>query len=121
MCHFARYVSLCSVMCHFARYVSLCSVMRHFARSCVILLGRASLCYVMCHFARSYVNLLGPGPEVIKLFSCSTQLGKEFVLLKHLKLLTVANSFLPNIPGHENFFAYKYEKANNSWHFHIYW
>ena len=55
-----------------------------------------------------------PGPEVIKRFSCST------VLLINLKLLTIANSFLQNIPGHENFSANKYENTNYCWHFHIY-
>ena len=38
-----------------------------------------------------------PGPEVIKLFSCSTQLSIKFVLLINLILLTIANSFLLNI------------------------
>ena len=62
-----------------------------------------------------------PGPEVIKLFSCSTQLSMKFVLLINLKLLTILNSFLLNIAEHENFSANKYENANLSWHFHIYW
>ena len=35
-----------------------------------------------------------PDPEVIKCFSCSAE--------------------------HERFSAYKYENANNSWHFHVY-
>ena len=61
-----------------------------------------------------------PGPEVIELFSCSTQLSMEFVLLINLKLLTIANSFLLNIAEHENFSANKYENANHCWHFHIY-
>ena len=61
-----------------------------------------------------------PGPEVIKLFSCSTQLSMQLVLLIHLKLLTIANSFLLNIAVHENFSANKCENANNCWHFHIY-
>ena len=34
-----------------------------------------------------------PGSEVIKLFSCSTQLSMNFVLVINLKLLTIANSF----------------------------
>ena len=46
-----------------------------------------------------------PGPEVIKLFSCSTQLSMEFVLLINIKLLTIANSFLRNIDEHEKFSA----------------
>ena len=52
------------------------------------------------------------GPKVIKLFSCSTQLGMKFVLQINLKLLTIANSFLLNIAEHENFSANKYENAN---------
>ena len=70
-------------------------------------------------------DLAIPGPEVIKLFSCSTQLSMKFVLLMNLKLLTIANSFLLNIAEHEIFSANKYENANyenanHSWHFHIY-
>ena len=61
-----------------------------------------------------------PGPEVIKLFSCSTQLSMIFALLINLKLLTTANSFLLNTAEHENFSANKYENANYCWHFHIY-
>ena len=60
------------------------------------------------------------GPEVIKLFSCSTQLSMKFVLLINLKLLTILNSFLLNIAQNENFTANKYENANCSWLFHIY-
>ena len=60
------------------------------------------------------------GPEVIKLFSCTTHLSMKFVLLINLKLLTIANSILLNIAEHEIFSANKYENANNSWHFHIY-
>ena len=32
---------------------------------------------------------LGTGPEVIKLFSCSTQLSMEFFRLKNVKILTI--------------------------------
>ena len=52
-----------------------------------------------------------PGPEVIKLFYCSTQLSMKFVLLINLKLLTIANSFLLYIAEHEIFAANKYENA----------
>ena len=45
------------------------------------------------------------GPEVIKRFSCSTQLNMKFILLINLKLLNIANSFLLNIAEHENFSA----------------
>ena len=54
------------------------------------------------------------GPEVIKLFTCSTQLSMKFVLLINLKLLTVSFSFLLNIAEHEKFFANKYENAELS-------
>ena len=65
-------------------------------------------------------NLHSAVPEVIKLFSCSTQLSMKFVLLINLKLLTIANSFLLNLSEHENFSANNYENANFCWHFHIY-
>ena len=42
------------------------------------------------------------GPEVIKRFSCSTQLSMKFVLLINFKLLTIANYFLLNMVEHEN-------------------
>ena len=44
-----------------------------------------------------------PGLEVIKLFSCSTQLSIKFVLLINLKLLIIANSFSLDIAEHEIF------------------
>ena len=45
------------------------------------------------------------GPEVIQLFSCSTQLSMKFVLLINLKLLTIENYFLLNIAEHQNISA----------------
>ena len=69
------------------------------------------------HIHRNYIV---SGPEVLKPFSCSTQLSMKFVLLMNFKLLTIANSFLLNIAEHENFSANKYENANYCWHFHIY-
>ena len=65
-------------------------------------------------------SCLKSGPEVIKRFSCSTQLSMKFSLLINLKLLIIANSFLLNIAEHEIFSVNKYENANNRWHFHIY-
>ena len=86
-------------------------------------------------------HFLQPDPEVIKLFSCSTQLSMKFVLLiiqyifiQHQantrlliaynsicnKLLTNTNSSWLNIAEHENFFANKYENANFCWHFYIF-
>ena len=61
-----------------------------------------------------------PGPQVIKLFSCLTQLSMKFVLLINLKLQTIENVFLLNKAEHEIFSANKYENANYCWHFHIY-
>ena len=72
----------------------------------------AVLLFRMCHITS--------GPEVIELFSCSTQLNMKYALLINLKLLTSANSFLLNTAEHENFSANKYENANHCWHFHIY-
>ena len=62
----------------------------------------------------STVPCMQPGPDVIKLFPCSTQLSMKFILLLNLKLLTIANSFLLNIAEHENFSANKYENAKVS-------
>ena len=47
------------------------------------------------------------GPEVIKPFSCSTQ-------------LSIKTFFMLNSAEHKIFSTNKYENANNSWHFHIY-
>ena len=49
---------------------------------------------------------LTPGPEVIKLFSCSTQLRMKFVPAQ--------------VSWAWNFPAIKYQNANNCWHFNIY-
>ena len=38
--------------------------------------------------------MLQPGPEVIKLFSCSTQLSTEFSLLINMKMPTSAGIFI---------------------------
>ena len=70
-----------------------------------------------CHQTRIQTK---SGLEFIKCFSCSTQLSMKFFMLINLKLLAIANSFLPNIAEHENFSANKYENANYCWHFHIY-
>ena len=58
----------------------------------------------------------GSCPEVIKHFSCSTQLSMKFFLVINLKLLTIANSFWLNVAEHEIFSANKYENANYCWH-----
>ena len=67
-----------------------------------------------------YQHFMKPGPEVIKLFSCSNQLSMEFSMPINLILQKAANSFLLNRAEHENFSANKYENASYCWHFHIY-
>ena len=62
------------------------------------------------HFSKRWQFLIGP--EVIKHFSCSTQLSMKFSLLINLKLQTIANSFLLNIAEHANFAANKSENAS---------
>ena len=60
--------------------------------------------------SRSTEFLTRSGPEVIKFFSCSTQLSMKIFQLINLKLQTAAKSFLLNIAEHENFSANKCEK-----------
>ena len=54
---------------------------------------------------------MGPGPEIIKHFSYSTQLSMKYVLLINLKLLTIASSFWLNKAEHEKFSANQYEMS----------
>ena len=61
-----------------------------------------------------------PGPEVIKLYPCSTQLSMKFYLLLNSQFLINTIVFLLSLAEFEIFYAYEYEKANSSWHFHIY-
>ena len=58
------------------------------------------------------MNRSKTGPEVINIFSCSTQLSMNLFMLINHKLLTIANYFLLNIDEHGNFSANKYENAN---------
>ena len=55
------------------------------------------LLYVVYGTSITATSLQQSGPEVINLFSCSTQQSMKFALLIHLKLLTITNSFLLNI------------------------
>ena len=45
----------------------------------------------LCNFACYHMGLVErkPGPEVIKLFSCSTQLSTKFILLINVKISTI--------------------------------
>ena len=69
-------------------------------------------CIIRKHDFYAHADSEWPGPEIIKLFSCSTQLSMKFPLLINLRLLIIVNSFLLNLAEHENFSANKYENAN---------
>ena len=52
--------------------------------------GSGECCYFYCIFIEKSVNkLCRPGPEVIKLFSCSTQFSMKFFLLINVKMPTM--------------------------------
>ena len=55
------------------------------------------------------------GPEVIKLYSCSTQLDMQFYLLINQTLPISTVDFMLGIAESEIFYVY----AIISWHFHI--
>ena len=57
--------------------------------------------YEMISYNMFSLDPINPGPEVIKLFSCSTQLGMKFGPLINLTLLTTTFFFLQNIAEHE--------------------
>ena len=54
------------------------------------------------------------GPEIIKPFSCSTQLSIKFYVLINTKLLISIVVILLNLATCEIFYAYKYENAKLS-------
>ena len=70
--------------------------------------------------ASLYVSISSPGPEVIKLFSCSTQLSSKFQLLIKTKIPT--NEEVSCFKSLRCFIyhANKCQNANNFWHFIIY-
>ena len=64
------------------------SLARIYTKLCVLLM---SVSHLRTDFARHFIRyciscLLSPGPEVIKLFSCSTQLSTKLQLLKYRKM-----------------------------------
>ena len=81
---------------------------------------------VSCQIFKLCVNFLAvlaisdqPGPKVIKLFPFSTQLSMKFYLLINTKLLISTVVLLLSLAECKTFYAYEYENANISWHFHI--
>ena len=94
-------------MCHKQPYKS-----RFIANSSLYIMTELSKlltsCLTIIENAIKYYDTIfeRSGPEIVKLFfSNSTQLSMKLVLLINLKLLTIANSFLPNIAEHEFYFC----------------
>ena len=46
-------------------------------------------CYLLFHLLITYTNSLDPESEVIKLFSCSTQLNIKFIMVINVKMPTI--------------------------------
>ena len=65
-------------------------------------------------------DALPPGPEVIKLFSCSTQLRLKFILLINVKMPTIVGilTFISRI--NYKFLSFESEFSTNFDHFNIY-
>ena len=61
-----------------------------------------------------------PGPEVIKLFSSSTQLSMKFQLLIHIEIIKISGKFRFKTRKLVIYLAYKCYNVNNCWHFNIY-
>ena len=53
-----------------------------------------SLSYTLFSFFHFSTNILSSGLEVIKLFSCSTQLSMKFSLLINMKMPTIVGIFI---------------------------
>ena len=58
-------------------------------RELVHFLQQCFCCHVTVNVLFRYVIVAFPGPEVIKLFSCSTQLNTKFILLINVKMPTI--------------------------------
>ena len=70
--------------------------------------------------ASLYAGISSPGPEVIKLFSCSTELSTKFQLLIKTKIPTNEEVSCFKPLGCCIYHANKCKNANNFWHFNIY-
>ena len=68
----------------------ICSQTRIFSQTRYQLCYAARLIFTLVQFSLSgNVQGMKPGPEVIKLFSCSTQLSTKFILLINVKMTTI--------------------------------
>ena len=56
---------------------------------CIHILQHFIQVFTVCQITCNCAWLCKPGPEVIKLFSCSTQLSTKFILLINVKMPTV--------------------------------
>ena len=65
-------------------------------------------------------QILLPCPEVIKLFSCSTQLSMKFVLFINLKILTKFWNFFHAQLSWESSAELSMKKVLNFWYFYFY-
>ena len=59
-----------------------------------------------------------PGPKVIKLIPCSAQLSVKFYLITGKSCCCCCSFCLLSLAECDIFYAYEYENANISWHFH---
>ena len=68
----------------------------------------------------SLVSSLNAGLEVIKLYSCATQLSTKFQLLIKTKIPSNKEVSCFKSPRCCMYFANECQNANNCWHFNIY-
>ena len=67
-----------------------------------------------------YIPIQTPGPEVIKLFTCSSQLIMKFQLLINVEVVKNCGKFRFKTQKLVIYPAHKCKNANNCWHFYIY-
>ena len=114
VCSWSGLVAACCGSCLFFEWPGGCLLWVLFVLWVAWWLLAGSCKAMVCDCGFSWISSVQfcSSPQVIKLFSCSTQLSMKFVLLINLNWLTIANSFLLNMTEHETFSANKYENAN---------
>ena len=65
-------------------------------------------------------RLMGPGPEFIKLFSCSTQLSLKFIQLINVKMPTIVGILTFKSRINYKLLSFELEFSNNFDYFSIY-
>ena len=85
------------------------------------------MCILFLHSISSFGNSVDLGPEVIKLFSCSTQLNIKFIMLINVKKPTIVGilifmSMINTTPEHliarKVFIIFKHFRFNEHLKFH---